>query len=166
LYPYWGAFGYRRPMIDVWVTGPLGAVVPVRALIDTGSDYTILEARFAPLLGLRPPFPRRAVASGAGGHSLSLGFPDDGEVGLFVTDYTEYYYLPAPLIGFHATTAATRSTLGITGFLQHFTVHLFHELSPPEVELAAVPGFPGTGGVLPTPRPPLLDFIRGLRLGP
>lgn len=84
---------------------------------------------------------------------------------LFVTDYTEYCYLPAPLIGFHAPTPQSqRSVLGLTGFLQHFRFVLDYT-SPPFFELHPLPGFPGQSGILPKDRP-LVDFIRSLRTTP
>jgi hypothetical protein len=91
---------------------------------------------------------------------------DVDTVSLFVTDYQEYYYLPAPLVGFWPPAPVRRrSVLGATGFLQHFDVRLLNRLSRPEVELVDVPTFPGTHGAL-SKSGPLEDFLRGLRLNP
>jgi hypothetical protein len=120
LYPYWGALGFFRPVIDVFTVGPAGKVVRAAAQVDSASDYVALDPGVAVSLGLQPPFSRQFGASGAGGHRFGLTFPPDGTVSLFITDYREWYYLPAPLVGFHVAPsgAALRSVLGLNGFLQ------------------------------------------------
>jgi hypothetical protein len=86
-------------------------------------------------------------------------------VSLFVTDYREFYYLPAPLVGFHAPgpgAAGQRSVLGLAGFLQYFRFVLDPAPTPPMFELDHTPTFPGQTGPLPRGRP-LADILHGLR---
>ncbi len=124
LYSYWGPTGYHRPIFDVFLAGPGNRILWAPAQVDTASDYVLFDAGVAASLGLTPPFPRQTAFSGAAGTQSSLlSFPDDGVVSLFVTDYQEYAYLPAPLVGFHPpgpAAAQQRSVLGQTGFLQFF----------------------------------------------
>jgi hypothetical protein len=66
-----------------------------------------------------------AVSGIAGAVQASFTMPPDGTVSLFITDYREYYFLPAPPVGFWppAPTGTTRrGVLGATGFLQLFQV--------------------------------------------
>jgi hypothetical protein len=139
----------------------------VFASIDSRSDYVLFGAAVAPRLGLTLPFPRQSAFSGAAGTQAGvISFPPDGLVSLFVTDYTEYCYLPAPLIAFHPPALhpqLQRSVLGLTGFLQYFRFVLDYSPSPPSFELHPIPGFPGQRGILPKDRL-LVDFIRGLRV--
>ena len=105
------------------------------------------------------------MSGAAGAHAGTVSFPPEGLVSLFVTDYHEYYYLPGPLVGFHAPSplaAQQRSVLGLTGFLQHFRFILDNGPTPPFFELHPTATFPGRGGLLPLDRP-LADFIRSLR---
>src|SRR5262249_22335306 len=89
-------------------------------------------------LGLSPPF-RRPVAVGTAGGQAAFTFPDDGEVSLLITDYREYYYLPASPIGFWAP-SVQRNVLGLTGFLQYFSMEWFNDgQTIPEVELTENP---------------------------
>jgi hypothetical protein len=138
----------------------------VAAQIDTAADYVLLGSDVATDLGLTLPFPRQGGMSGAAGaHAATVSFPPEGQVSLFVTDYREYYYLPAPLVGFHPPSplaAQQRSVLGLTGFLQHFRFVLDNGLTPPFFELRPTPAFPGLAGLLRLDRP-LADFIRSLR---
>jgi hypothetical protein len=169
LYSYWGALGYYRPIFDVFLIGPGNQIVRVPAQVDSASDWVVFEAGVAATLGLGFPMPRQTTLSGAAGtQSLTLSFPDDGVVSLFVTDYREYAYLPAPVIGFHQPGPAAsqqRSVLGQTGFLQFFR-HLHDPVPrPPIVELDPIAGFPGQNGVLPKGGG-LYDFIHRLRSGP
>jgi hypothetical protein len=98
---------------------------------------------------------------------MTISFPPDGLVSLFVTDYREYAWLPSPLVGFHPPTpgaASQRSVLGQTGFLQFFR-YIQDPVPPPlMVELDPIPNFPGQTGLLPKDGP-LEDFIRSLRSG-
>jgi hypothetical protein len=171
LLPYWGPIAYIRPAFDLYLVGPTGSVTRVLAQVDSASDYVALDPMMAQNLGLQLPFPRQTVVSGAGGHNLHLTFPPDGMVSLFITDYTEFYYLPDPLVGFHSPPpgaprpAAYRSVLGFTGFLQHFKTLLDPDPSPPVVELTHRAGFTGQHGPLPRTIP-LLDFIQSLKLHP
>jgi hypothetical protein len=166
LHSYWGATGFHRPAFDVHVVGPGGQVRIELAQADTGSDYVLFAAPVAHFLGLVLPFPRQVPFSGAAGTQAgALSFPPDGVVSLFVTDYREYCYLPAPPVGFHPpgpNAANQRSVLGLTGFLQHFL--FIHDPRPPRpmVELHPLEPFPGQAGPLPLDRP-LFDFIRELR---
>jgi hypothetical protein len=168
LFPYWGPRAQLRPAIDLYAVGPFGLVQRLIAQIDSGSNYIVLEPSLVPGLGLSPPFSRQWAGAGAGGHQLPLGFPPDGEVSLFVTDYREYCFLPAPLIGFHVpppgapATITHNSVLGITGFLQHFKTLIDPDPASPAVELEPLPGFPGSHG--PVPRPfRVHDFIHSLK---
>jgi hypothetical protein len=160
-----GAGSFHRPDLDVYFVGPGGLFAPEQVRIDTASDFIVLRSSVATALGFSLPFPRRQAASGAGGHGLPLSFPPLGLIGLFVTDYTEYCYLPTPLIGFHhpsMPTASQRAVLGLTGFLRYFRFVLDHGPAPPVFELHPLPGFPGQTGPYPHGRP-LADFLRELR---
>ena len=163
---YWGRGGLRRPLVDIWLIGPNLRATVAQAQIDTAADFSLLEAGLAPSLGVSLPAARRLALSGAAGtQTATVSFPPDGQVSLFLTDYTEYCYLPSPLIGFHPpgpTVAAQRSVLGLTGFLQHFRFVLDHGPAPPALELHPLPGFPGATGALPRDRP-LMDFLHSLR---
>jgi hypothetical protein len=165
LYSYWGATGYHRPIFDVFVIGPGNRITWVPALVDSASDFVVLESAAAQALRLALPFARSAGVSAAGGtQAATFSFAPDGLVSLFVTDYQEFAYLPRPLVGFHPPAlvgARQRSVLGQTGFLQFFRFGLDPEPTPPIVELDPIQAFPGQSGPLPLGRP-LLDFIRSL----
>jgi hypothetical protein len=140
------------------------------AEVDTASDYIVLDPALAGSLGVSLPSPRQMPVGGAGGFSWMLSFPPDGQVALFVTDYREFCYLPASLVGFHpppplgTPPASLRSVLGLTGFLQHFQQTLDPAPTPPMLELDPIASFPGQSGMLPRTIP-LTDFIRSLRAG-
>ncbi len=166
---YWGATGYFRPEIDLYLVGPTGVCVAWVGQIDSSSDWVVFEDQVARQLGLSPPFSRVVSVSGiAGAVQAPFTMPPDGTVSLFVTDYQEWYFLPAPPVGFWPPAPAggqRRNVLGATGFLQHFQVVLHYQLSRPEVELIHHPGFPGKHA--PFPHGVVLrDFIRGLKLPP
>ncbi len=169
LYSYWGPRGYHRPRIDVFVVGPGGLVERTPAQVDTACDYVVLESSVALSLGLPLPFPRQEGVSGAAGTRVAtFSFPPDGLVSLFVTDYTEYAFLPGPLVGFHPPALAPtsqRSVLGQTGFLQFFRFVHDPEPDPPIFELHPIKTFPGQHGLLPRGQS-LLGFILTLRGGP
>jgi hypothetical protein len=139
LYSYWGALGYHRPILDLYIIGPSLRISQTPAQIDTASDYVILGSRVASQLGLALPFPRSTGASGMGGSQVvTFSFPPDSLVSLFVTDYREYAFLPSPIVGFHSPgpgAASQRSVLGQTGFLQFFRFLQDPEPIPPIVEL-------------------------------
>src|SRR5262245_57802321 len=164
LHAHFGHTGFYRPIIDVYLAGPGGMVGWAQAQIDSASDYTIFSANVAHNFGLSLPFPTQATSSGAAGALASTySFPPAGLVSLFVTDYNEFCYLPAPLLGFHPPRPLQqRSVLGLAGFLEHFLFTLDHGPHPPVFELDSLPGFPGQAGPLPKGGG-LLDFIRGLR---
>jgi hypothetical protein len=115
------------------------------------------------------PFARQQAISGAAGtQAATFSFPPDGLVSLFVTDYTEYAFLPAPLVGFHPPVSgpsSQRSVLGKTGFLQYFRFVYDPEPMPPIFELHPITAFPGQHGLLPR-SVSLEDFIRGQRGAP
>jgi hypothetical protein len=168
LYEYWGAFGYSRPVIDVYAVEPTGRAVPVAAQIDSAADFVVFEDWVGQRLRLQSPFARACQVSGAGGATVTqFTLPPDGTVSLFLTDYSEWCFLPAPPVGFWpaAPKGQRRSVLGATGFLQFFEVRLHNELPHPEVELIEAPGFAGLHGTLP-PKTNLADFIRQLKVGP
>jgi hypothetical protein len=166
---YWGVQGYFRPEIDLYVVGPTGIVVPWIGHIDTCSDFVVFDDRLPPQLGLSAPFSRVVGVSGiAGAAQAQFTMPPDGTVSLFLTDYREWYFLPAPPVGFWpASPAGTprRNVLGVTGFLQHFQVFFDYKPKRPEVELIEFAGFPGRFGTFEAKRP-LHDFIRGLKFPP
>jgi hypothetical protein len=164
LFSVLGTRGLHRPDLDLYAVGPGGVSATFQARIDTASDYVVLPSSVAVPLGLTLPFPQQQPAGGAGGHGFSLSFAPLGLIGLFVTDYTEYCYLPSPLVGLHdpaLPVTAQRSVLGLTGFLEYFRFILDHGRSPPAFELHPLPSFPGQSG--PLPRRPLADFLRDLR---
>jgi hypothetical protein len=165
---YW-ANGYFRPEIDLYVVGPNGDCTRCRAEIDDASDWVVFDSAVAASLGLTPPFSQVVSVSGiAGAVQAQFTMPPDGTVSLFVTDYREWYFLPAPPVGFWPPSPVgvpRRSVLGATGFLQYFKVVLDYELSRPEVELCHHRGFPGSYGRLPA-KVVLRDFIRGLKFPP
>jgi hypothetical protein len=166
---YWGSSGYFRPDIDLYLVGPTGDSISWTGQIDSCSDWVVFDYRAAVGVGLHAPFPRAASVSGiAGAVQAQFTLPPDGTVSLFLTDYQEWYFLPALPVGFWPPSPAggpRRNVLGATGFLQHFEVHLHYELSRPEVELIHHEGFPGKYGQLP-PRVVLRDYIRGLKFSP
>jgi hypothetical protein len=153
----------------VFVVGPGGLVERTSAHIDTACDFVVLESGVALSLGLALPFPRQEGISGAAGtQAATFSFPPDGLVSLFVTDYREYAFLPAPLVGFHPPalgSVSQRSVLGQTGFLQFFKFVHDPEPNPPLFELYPIRAFPGQHGLLPRGQS-LLGFIRNLRGGP
>jgi hypothetical protein len=161
---HFGAAGLRRPLLDAHVVAPDGSSFAVPAQIDSGSDYTIIESAVARHFGFSLPFPAQAQSSGAAGALASVySFPPAGLLSLFVTDYREFCYLTAPLMGFHPPgPSRQRSVLGLAGFLEHFRFMLDHGQSPPTFELHPLTPFPGVAGALPRDRP-LADFIRSLR---
>ena len=161
---YWQGGTFPSPRLTTYLV--CGRTVTwVEAGIDTQSDYVAITSRAAQRLGLTLPFPRQEPFSGAAGTQAgTLSFPPDGLVGLFVTDLTEYCYLPSPLIAFHPPSPQAplqRSVLGLTGFLQHFRFTLDYGPPSPSFELDPVPHFPGQTGILPRTGP-LIDFIRQL----
>lgn len=164
MHPYWPRRLFSNVCMDVWLICGQD-VTMLNAGLDTRSDYVVVSSGIAPMLGLTLPFARQAAFSGAAGTQAgTLSFPPDGLVGLFVTDYTEYCYLPASPIGFHPPSSQAhlqRSVLGMTGFLQHFDFLLALAASVPYFELRPGPKFPGQTGPLPKTGP-LLDFIRSL----
>src|SRR5262245_5277909 len=166
LHPYWGAAGLPRPVFTVFVVGPRGKFVYERSQIDTAADCSLFTFGVAQSLRLTLPFPRRMrMSSAAGTQTATVSFPPDGLVSLFVTDFREFFYLPRPLLGFHApgrSAAAQRSVLGLTTFLQYFRLVLDVGAPNPEFELHPRTPFPGPAGPLPMDRS-LADFITSLR---
>jgi hypothetical protein len=149
LHEYWGAEGYFRPTVDLFLHGPTG-VVTERALIDTGSPYIAFDHQVAKDLGLQGRFRRRARARGVGGAEVTLSFPDDGEVQILLTDFTSGYCVWSPLIGFveeDRPSDKRSAILGFTGFFQYFAVD-FRDIRPTAmIEVTAKPSFPGRSGV-------------------
>jgi hypothetical protein len=166
---YWGSSGYFRPDIDIFLVGPTGNYTRWTGQIDSSSDWVVFDNQAAMGLGLQAPFPRVEAVSGiAGAVQAHFTMPPDGTVSLFLTDYHDWCFLPAPPVGFWPASPAgvpRRNVLGATGFLQYFEVRLHYELSRPEVELIEHLGFPGTYGELP-PRVVLRDFIRSRKFPP
>ncbi len=166
---YWGAAGYFRPEIDLYLVGPTGVCVPWVGQVDSSSDWVVFEDGVAAQLGSSPPFARVVSVSGiAGAVQAQFTMPPDGAVSLFITDYREWYFLPAPPVGFWPpapTGGQRRNVLGATGFLQYFQVNLHYQLSRPEVELIQHSGFAGASGTFPRGAV-LRDFIRGLKFPP
>jgi hypothetical protein len=146
LYRHWGASGYSRPTFDVFVIGPGGRYVCVRqAHLDTGADHVVFAPAVATSLGLTLPFAHQVGISSAGGQA-SFSMPPDGLLSLFITDYREYAFLRMPPVGFWSG-SMTRNVLGITGFVQYFSLRTLNDgMSLPEVELEAIPNFPGLHG--------------------
>jgi hypothetical protein len=165
---YW-PHGYYRPEIDLFAVGPNGDHTRCVGHIDSCSDWVVFDQDVALSLGLSPPFSRVVSVSGiAGAVQAQFTMPPDGTLSLFITDYREWYFLPAPPVGFWPPAPAggqRRSVLGVTGFLQHFQVVLHYQLSRPEVEPIHQPGFPGKSGTF-LRGTVLQDFLRGLKLGP
>lgn len=132
---YWGSSGYFRPDIDIYLVGPTGHSIPWTGQIDSMSDWVVFDDRVAVGLGLRAPFPRSVSVSGiAGAVHAQFTLPADGTVSLFITDYVEYYFLPAVPVGFWPPSPPVvqrRNVLGVTGFLQYFQVVLDYEPSRP-----------------------------------
>jgi hypothetical protein len=162
---YWGTSGYFRPDIDLYLVGPTGNSIRWTGHIDSCSDWVVFDDRARGILGLQLPFSRVVSVSGiAGAVQATFTMPPDGTVSLFLTDYREWYFLPAPPVGFWppSPTGPRRDVLGVTGFLQHFQVNFHYQLSRPEVELIHHPGFPGGYGTFPRGAV-LPDFLRGLK---
>jgi hypothetical protein len=165
---YWSG-GYFRPEIDLYAVGPNGDYTRCVGYIDSCSDWVVFQEGVARSLGLSPPFSRVVSVSGiAGAVQAQFAMPPDGTVALFVTDYHEYYYVPAPPVGFWPPAPSggqRRDILGVTGFLQYFQVNFLYQLNRPEVELIHHSGFPGKFGHLPRPVV-LRDFIHDLKFLP
>src|SRR5262245_41204323 len=90
LAPYWGPAGLYRPVADVYAVCPARRVHRVVAQLDSAADHIVLASDVAVNLGLPLPFPRQMGLSGAAGsYAMTLSFPPDGLVCLFVTDYRE-----------------------------------------------------------------------------
>jgi hypothetical protein len=162
LHSYWGAGGFSRPLFSAQLYNPVLNVYRNvdRVQIDLGSDWCVFPSMVAHLLGLRPPFRRVVPFSGASGQG-TFSLPDDGTVGLMATDFREYYYLPRSPIGFW-TTPGGPAVLGLTGFLQHFEMHIHNDgVHRPEVELSHTPTFPGRHGRFSAAQP-FLDFLRAV----
>src|SRR5437016_3198520 len=118
---YWPG-GYFRPEIDLFAVGPNGDCTPCVGQIDSSSDWVVFDDTVAVDLGLTGPFAQVVSVSGiAGAVQAQFTMPPDGTVSLFLTDYRQWYFLPAP-VGFwppSPTGTKRRSVLGATGFLQH-----------------------------------------------
>jgi hypothetical protein len=115
---YWPN-GYFRPEIDLFAVGPTGQYTACAGEIDNASDWVVFDSKVALALGLSPPFSRAVSVSGiAGAVQAQFTLPPDGAVSLLVTDYREYYFLPAPPVGFWppATAGQRRSVLGLPAF--------------------------------------------------
>src|SRR4051812_28374047 len=95
LRPYWpGGLFPSMNLTTYLVHGQ--AVTGLAVGIDTQSDYVVFGSLVAQQLGLTSPLGRQASFSGAAGTQAgTLSFPPDGQIGLFVTDFTEYCYLPS-----------------------------------------------------------------------
>jgi hypothetical protein len=97
---YWPS-GYFRPEIDLFAVGPNGDFTPCEGEIDNASDWVVFDSNVAVRLGLSPPFTQVVSVSGiAGAVQAQFTMPPDGTVSLFLTDYREWYFLPAPPVGF------------------------------------------------------------------
>jgi hypothetical protein len=162
LFPYWGVEGFFRPTVEVLLRGPDGAVRRAEVLVDSGSPYIVFDEEVARDLGLGPPFPRRATGLAAGGGEVTVGFPEDGEVTVFLSDFRGGFYAWQPLVGFLAarqgqertTQAPVKQTapLGFTGFFQHFDVTFPDGPDGPAIEVTHKANLPGLHGGWPPPR--------------
>ena len=162
LYRYWGASGYSRPTTEVYLVGPSGNVCIVPSVhLDTGSDFAIFQPKWINSLALSPPFQRTVQVSTGGGMAAFI-MPNDGEVSLLITDYREYYYLPAPPVGFW-TNPNKKNVLGVTGFFQYFSTQTHNDgQSIPVIELTENRRFPGQhGSMRGESLHPLLHRLKG-----
>lgn len=156
-----------RPLVVAYAVEANGRISEFNGEVDTAADYTILKADVVDDLKLKRVGWEEVAISGAGGtYTGTVDFPPEGTVSLFVTDFTEYLFIPAPLIGFHPrvpNAASQRSVMGLTGFLEYAR----SILDPcgkrqPLLELHPCPGADLRLGRLPKNRP-LEDIIRDLR---
>jgi hypothetical protein len=160
LYAYWGPEGFFRPTVEVLLRGPTNTVVKQVPLLDTGSPFIVFEQSVAEALGLSPPFGRRTTGRAAGGAELSIAFPEDGAVTVFLSDFREGFCAWQPLVGFlgprqgppSGLPAKQTAILGITGFFQYFNVTFPDGPDGPGIDIEPKPNFPGLRGAWPAPR--------------
>src|SRR5262249_5271385 len=125
-----------------------------------GADFVVFEPRVARSFGVSPPFSRRVQISTAGG-GAAFPLPRDRRFSLFLAGFLEVFLLCGPAVPFRAG-AVTKNVLGLTGLLQYFSWKVLNDgSSRPELELDAIPSFPGEQGFLPIQ--PLEEFFRHLR---
>jgi hypothetical protein len=159
LYQYWGRDGFFRPELELLLRGRGNRQRVEMPRLDMGSPYILFDEWIAPALGLTLPFARRITAQAVDGSEIEIGFPEDGEVSLFLSDYRTGFYLWQPLVGFLVPRPDSRrgkpkkatSLLGFTGFFQHFDVTFPDGPHGPEIEVTAKRTFPGRQGSWPLP---------------
>ena len=119
-----------RPEIRVTVHGPNGSR-GLRALVDTGSDNTILPEAVARTLGIRLRAGKGPRATAFGGHAIALSYADvDLELA-----HAEQRLRWSARVFFVAGDAADESLiLGHQGFLDYFTATFDGEQCALELE--------------------------------
>jgi Aspartyl protease len=130
-----------RPEISVKVIGPAGAVT-LDALVDTGSDLTLVPRWVATQIGATVDDTRRSPLAGIAGHVIE-GSP--GDVDLEISSNGSFYRLPTTVmfVNYPAGSKAT-TILGHSGFLDFFRVTFDGPAG--ELEIEVTPAFGGTVG--------------------
>ena len=122
-------------MVCATAIGPVNAR-PIDALIDTGSDETLLDEKLALIIGVDLANAPRLPCAGMGGQICIARF---AQVTLRLTDGIEFREWPA-LVGFVA--GLRRSVLGFGGCLQFFTATFHGDREVVDLEINQL--YPGT----------------------
>lgn len=76
-YPVWDHRGYPpHPIIPVRLIGLAGKFVDTYALVDTGADYSLFDAKWSTRLGINYRTGRRVTITGLGGASRAAYLHD------------------------------------------------------------------------------------------
>lgn len=131
-FPYWsyisespdgdGYIELLRPMVNVTVAGSV-TTATFGALLDTGSDHTILPKHLADDLGIVLPPAAGKQARAFGGQHVPLHY---GDATLSISDNGESIVWPATIFFYDFADDENDEpiVLGHTGFLNYFTATL------------------------------------------
>jgi predicted aspartyl protease len=113
-----------RPEIIVRVIGPRG-IIAIQALVDTGSDETVLPVSLAIAIGINLDYQQAGVASGVSGHPVELA---PGRVAFELIQDEEIYRWQATVAFLELASASDEvALLGHSGFLEYFTANFDSE---------------------------------------
>ena len=130
----------NRPEISVKVIGPAG-VVKLDALVDTGSDLTLIPRWVAGQIGAIVDDTRRCPLGGLAGQVVEAS-PGDVELEISSNGSFFRWVTAVVFVNYPAGSKAT-TTLGYSGFLDFFRVTF--DGSARELEVEVTPAF---GGIL------------------
>ncbi len=131
-----GAISRWRPLIPIRIGGPAGFFDAGKALLDTGSDDTVLPLDLLPILGIKPlPDKSHRIRWRGQGYAIEYA-----EVSLTLTGESSIYRWSA-LVTFSAA-PLPYPILGNNGCLQFFDSRFFG--ADRSVELEANWTYPGT----------------------